>query len=891
VQAITDDLVALLKSRLQAGASGFRARLEVDTFSSSTVNPVVEPFANQVGGGSTLTVPITTLPEAGHLLVGLAGAQHSGGTGIGDYYEWPAGWTVIDEGFHPSWASAGGDTLGLFSLAYRIADGTETSVAITAHVAGLQRNHALIVNYGVKPTSPYLVDHAWLYPDSPTHQAAPAMPSVTVPGGSYLLIAGIQERPDYPIALPAGYAQTAFGSEFDIGYTLAHRVLVDTAGGAMGGTLTATGAPGTGSYPDPLWTIAHAAFKLPPVETSSKVTQSLSPKSVSIDRSLRQAADQLTADLANESLPLGWGPSSLIPTNSRCRAYQWYGDPANEVQTFTGVVDIVRDTRDPLTTQITARDMMAILLDQTFSATAPQKAGEAGAVRTAANGVYLSLEVSAVVSDILDRAGWPSADRAIEDTSYTLDEYIVQDGWSWADAIIGNDRLTGLTGYSAWADELGVFHFAPTVLEGSLTDPGAPAYTFRSGEDILSLSDETDQYVLRTRVKVRGPLTTTTLTDTWREVWRTSKFRYPVGLWYAPGEPTILRVLDRGTKRMYRLRQSDRAVLGSVYLGSAISYPLGLSGDPSDATVYWVLNAPWLWGSGSSSSIKKVRKSDNVVLATYTLSTDHWSAIKVSGSYVYVTNLSTDRVYRRSKSTGAAVDSFSHTYGSTTQLNPSGIMIDGTTVYVFWSNAGTTARFLKCAEAAPGTVTGVVKTAGTVLHGGEMDTTTHTECYGDSDSLGLVAKFTLLAAVSQTTQVFAEVVDTDLEDELGTLAQSEPRVHDTHPLDAAHPFEVRRDTVTLTPVISLAQATETAARRLDMLARRRRVLDAAVLGNPALQKTDLVRLEDPVTGVSTQFVVDTVRSGMDSTGTYATTLGLLPLTVPGDTPTDDGSAS
>jgi hypothetical protein len=85
-------------------------------------------------------------------------------------------------------------------------------------------------------------------------------------------------------------------------------------------------------------------------------------------------------------------------------------------------------------------------------------------------------------------------------------------------------------------------------------------------------------------------------------------------------------------------------------------------------------------------------------------------------------------------------------------------------------------------ESAPRTITGVVKTAGTQLHGGEMDTTTHTECYGDSDSLGLVAKFTLKEPVAH--DVAQEAIDTDLEDELGRLAQLEDRVHDSHPLDA-----------------------------------------------------------------------------------------------------------
>jgi hypothetical protein len=618
---------------------------------------------------------------------------------------------------------------------------------------------------------------------------------------------------------------------------------------------------------------------------------SIKPKRMSIDKSLRMIADQASFEFVNEDLPLGWGANGDFLTNARVTAYQWYGDEADEVQVFTGIVDAIVDSRDPLTTVITCRDMMGILVDQTFGATAPQTTGETGVVRTMDNGVYLAMEVSDIVEDILDRAGWPTANREITPTSYVLDEYIIPDGTSRADAIIGDDVLTGLVGYSAWADELGVFHFAPTLLAGSLTEPGTPAYTFRSGEDIVSLSDSTDQYDLRTRVKVRGPLTTQTLTDTWRELWRTRKISKPVGIWYAPSEPTIIRVLDRGTKRMYRIRQSDRVVLGSTDIGAVITYPLGLSGDPSDSTIYWVLNGPWLWGSGATNQIVKVRKSDSHVLARYNLPSGNWSSIKVSGSYIYLANLSTDRIYRRSKSTGAAVDDFRHTYSSVLQSNPSGIMIDGTEINVFWSNGGTTARFLQCDESAPGTVTKRVKTAGTVLVGGEMDTTTHTECWGGSDSLGLVAKFTLVALVDVTTEVFAEVVDIDLEDELGGLAESESRVHDAHTGDAAHAFEIRRDTLDIAIVTSLAQATETAMRRLDMLSQRRRVLDTGIIGNPALQKTDLVRVEDPLTAIAEDMIIDTYRSEMTADGTYLGTLALLPVSSPDETVTDDGTAT
>lgn len=634
------------------------------------------------------------------------------------------------------------------------------------------------------------------------------------------------------------------------------------------------------------WEINGLAF-----ETTVTTIDLPPPTSIGIDKSLRRAADAAEVEIPNEGLALGWATTSEIITNSRARIFQWYGDRANEVRTFTGLVDDVKDHRDLLATTLSLRDMFAILVDQTFVAASPQKAGEAGAVRTKANGVYLSMEVSAIVDDILDRVGWPTADRAVTTTSYVLDEYLLADGSSYADNLIGSEKLTGLVGYSAWADELGVFHFAPTLLSQRVTDPVDPVYTFRAGEDVLALDDLTSQFPLRTRVKTRGPLTRLVLTDTWREVWRTSKFRRPAGLWHDPADASYLRVLDRGTKRIYRLRLSDRAVVSSVNIGAVVTHPLGISGDPSSSTIYWLLQAPWIDGGSGGNQIVKVRKSDNHVLARYSLPSGNWSAIKVSSAWIYLTNLSTDRVYRRSKTDGSAHDDFRHTYASVLQSNPSGVMIDGTSIAVFWANGGTTARFLECSESAPGTVTNVVKTVGTVLHGGEIDAVNPSFCYGDSDSLGLVAKFQRTAAVSQTDQVFSEVVDTALEDELGARAQLEPRIHDTHSSDGAHPYEVRRMTLDLRVITSLAQATETAQRQLDLVSRRARTLDVGIVGNPALQKTDPVAVVDVLTSLSDGFTIDTYRSRMDAAGTYVGTLALVPVDAIDDDPTDDGDAT
>ncbi len=224
-------------------------------------------------------------------------------------------------------------------------------------------------------------------------------------------------------------------------------------------------------------------------------------------------------------------------------------------------------------------------------------------------------------------------------------------------------------------------------------------------------------------------------------------------------------------------------------------------------------------------------------------------------------------------------------------------MVDGTTLHLFWANGGTTARFLVCDESAPGTVDHAVATSGSTLHGGEMNTTTHTECWGDNDALGLTAKFSLVTPVTTTRDVNSEVGDITLEDELGANAELEDRVHDLHSGDAAHPWESRRFSMDLSKIDSLAQAADVARFQLDRLGRRRRVVDVGILGNPAVQKNDLVRLEDPLTGIFQNFVVDSMRDDMVEDGQYLGVVSLVrggvandEITEP-DPPPSDGDST
>jgi hypothetical protein len=587
-------------------------------------------------------------------------------------------------------------------------------------------------------------------------------------------------------------------------------------------------------------------------------------KRISRDRSLRTQTDNFEIELENENLSLGWGVTSVFRTNQRVRIYQWYGDRAtSRVRSFDGIIDSVRDGRDLPTVTITGSDRFGLAVDQTFSASAPQGVGETGAVRTEANGVFLNREASYIVNAALDAVGWPTADRDILATSLVLTEYIWNDGSSYADLLIGTEAITGMTGYDLWSDELGIAHFRPTPSSDLIETQAVPVYTWRTGEDVLDLGDTSDQYELITRVKTRGEIATVTLTDAWHLLWQTKKVPAPVGIWYDPAVTTQIRVISSTTKKLYVVRDSDHQVLSSVYLGGVVPHPLGISGDPADSTHYYVLNCPWKYtGSTTGNYVAKMRKSDNARVATMSLPDGRWSAIKISAAFMWLTNLDTDRFYKRDKTDASAIANYSHTYHSVTQTNPSGLMIDGTTLHLFWANGGTTARFLECDESTPTVIDKAVATSGSTLHGGEMNTTTHTECWGDNDSLGLTAKFSLVSPVPGSQVVAAEIIDTALEDELGANAELEDRIHDAHPLVAAHPWESRRLSMDLSKIDNLAQAGDIARFQLDRLGRRRRVVDVGIPGNPAVQKNDLVRLEDPKTGVFQNFVIDSARDDM-----------------------------
>lgn len=881
MRAITPELEAILKSKFFAGGSGFQGRIEI---ASQTAPLLLDTGQSVTGAGETLDAyALPSVDAGGDDVVLLAFTQ----TRDDDAIILPAEWTTLVQavstfGFEGDFRYAMHRRL-VGTPASPYADVFETASPV--HWLGAQlafrQSSVLAAHVGSNYAE-------FAETDNPVISCSfdDAQPATE---GSVLIAyasgtTGADPGLVQAFVWPAGWTELAFidppghlGAGLDAA-SVAYKVADGTETGVEVQRIQNN-------------TISAVVFLSEhPVELGVVLEQQV--RRISIDKARKLPAAAMTVQLDNADGSLSRYPAQAVVLEGNViRAYEWYGDPANEVRTFTGVIDKILEHEDPDADPgiitITCRDRMKHLIVESFSASAPQGADEDGAVRTTANGVFLNMEVADIVAAILDMAGIASSDRVISPTSYMVDEYILDDGISWAEAILGINRLTDLVGYELRADEDGIIRFAPTGLGGGDTEADqVPDYTYRAGEDLTELDLAGDDYDLATRVKVRGPLTTNK--PAWAETWHTNVIALPVGLFYDAADPTHLYVLDRSTKKLYKLLQSDRSIVSSVTL-TGITHPLGVSGDPSDGTIYWILEAPWKYtGSTSGNKIHKVRRSDQAILATYAIANGRWTSIKVSAAAIWLANWDTDQVHKHSKATGASIASYTVTFEAVAQTNPTGIAVDGTTLLLFFYGMSGGNRFLLVDESDPTTIdptnalgvtSAVISTAGTNILGGEMDTTTHADLYACSDDLGLVWKFALVEPVDETVAVV--VADLELEDELGAAALIGDRTHDlSHAGNPAHPFEIRRLTFDLKVITSVAQATESATRLLARYSQRRLTLDVGTVGNPAQQLGDMVAVDDPVASIDEAerfWMVDTIRTELDAeAGTFLAVMALLP---------------
>jgi hypothetical protein len=212
------------------------------------------------------------------------------------------------------------------------------------------------------------------------------------------------------------------------------------------------------------------------------------------------------------------------------------------------------------------------------------------------------------------------------------------------------------------------------------------------------------------------------ISDTWAKVWQATKVPNPVGSAVVDDDPTYLYVISATSRKIYKIRQSDRVIVSSspaLWSGST-KYAGGLGADPADATILWVLEAPWAFGGSGNTKIRKVRISDWAILATYDLgSAVQLSAIKADATRLWVTKYDGPDVQERDKADGSVLDSHSIVYGGTAQVHATGISVNGTKLAYWFQDKK---RALIADSSDPETITDKISTTGLSAFGGDWTT-------------------------------------------------------------------------------------------------------------------------------------------------------------------------
>lgn len=836
MQPLTPGLEAILNSKMQAGASGYRCLVEIKSRAVGLLAQTADPASGRVDVVLGSTPPANATQRIQFVMRQVAVSSNW------RFYVYmgPADALV---GF----LSSGGETL-------RAGDGG------TADISALDWSSDVNVAFDYDDDTNVVQGKAW--------QVGDAEPGWLSEG----------EWQDDPLVL-GSFGLLAQNAETDAATHWISEVRIWTSGVEVGAPFDkfmraarvgGWGQSDHGETWDATYTDPDMVQILFDYAEWSKLPR---PIRLSIDHSLQTDGDQMEAvfDNSDGSLDL-WAPDNLVPPNTLIRASEWYGDTdpprENAVQRFEGFVDKVvqsRRPRDPHVVTITARDWMKPLLVTDVATTAPQRADEDGAVRTTANYVYLNMEVSAIIVDLLTKAGIHPDRQVVSATSYAPAEFIGQDGVKIADVAF---EAADLVGYNLYADELGRIVFEPDLKEqaGLETGDGAtPVWTFETGVNVTRLDPSRDDLELKTRVKVTGPFTQ--MQDAWTEVWHTNVIRHPSGTKFDADDPGFIHVVDGLTRKLYRIRQSDRVITADSVdpLGNG-GFLNGLSADPSDDTIYWLLETPYVTGGSLSDNVlHKMLRADNTIIASYPLPSLRYTSVKVSTSWIWLAETDNDQIERWTKGDppvfATAIDVV---YLGVPQLTPTGVMVDDTTnrIYLgFQPHARLLELNLSDFVSEVQTFIRALPLPGTLSLGGDIDTVTHTEIYVGAYELGLVYKMTLFTAVDSTVSV--EVADAALEATLGRDLTGAQR---------------RRLVVHVDKILSVAQATETANRWLLKLSHYRDVLEVGVIANPGIQKADMVRIVDPVTQIDSDWAVDRYHTEMapGPDGTYLGELSLIP---------------
>lgn len=245
------------------------------------------------------------------------------------------------------------------------------------------------------------------------------------------------------------------------------------------------------------------------------------------------------------------------------------------------------------------------------------------------------------------------------------------------------------------------------------------------GEELQFGGKGSLSYLNRARMDAVAYSTGLDTVDTWSEIWRTGKITNPVGACLLDNDPTYLYVISSTTRKIYKLRESDRVIVGSsppLFTGGANA--CGLCADPTDNTIMWALQSEIAGGSGNT----KIRKVDVTgaisgwnVATTFDLgSSVQLTDIEADSSNLWTTRFDgTTSLYKRSKSTGAVVTGYTISYGGVTQTQATGSSINGTEIALWYYGKK---RALIADLSAPSTIIDKISTTGLSAFGGAWTT-------------------------------------------------------------------------------------------------------------------------------------------------------------------------
>ena len=539
---------------------------------------------------------------------------------------------------------------------------------------------------------------------------------------------------------------------------------------------------------------------------------------------------------------------AYMQPNARIEIWQWHGDVANAVKTFTGITSQPQQSHNGQTVTLVGLDRGKKLIKQSVVLDAPQELDQTGYVRDMGNYVYLNKTVNEVLDDLLTKAGLaPMLDRAWYPSSYVFKELKFQSGSLMAAA----KDAAHAAGLVLWADEDGIFRSAPLVAA-----PGASVWTFRAREDITELGTEVDDDQTYTRVRVIGKANLGAKYLAEQFVW--PGLGSPAGIEYDKLTKTVW-YLDYN-RHLYRLDpNANMAVLEDTDLSAWLAWPDGIALDLLDDHLWISDGFDASLGNNVNRTFRKIHRTTKATLLGPFTNPDGDHC----GIHAYDAGGGVVRLYMPTYSTAKLVRMNTNGTENSRVNSPVALptAITSDTGGGYYLSAWDQSDFFQIAF--DGSIVNRIaqpqKNAneiGSVADAAVFDFGDVYQVFKDQNT---IVKYAVSGTPSSAaTATLAEAVAADLEDEL----QGERRYLQVVDLG----------------ITDLAMAQYTANRLLAAARQYRYRVTKGAVGNPGLQLHDRVTLSSPADGIASDWLVRAIRADQTAdAGTYLMVCVLEPI--------------